>query len=86
MRTEAKAKIQASASRNIDQYCHRGNQPMHITVVKAQAQTTKNLKTEEFKARDSEPLSTIQRSNNNKLSDKAWKEKKKEQYQRDRKR
>ena len=35
-RVEAKAKIQAFVSHDIDQQCHRGNRPMHTTVIKAQ--------------------------------------------------
>ena len=59
---------------------------MHTTAVKAQAQTTKDPKAEEPKARGPKPSLTPQRSNNNELSDKVWKEKKKEQRRRDRER
>ena len=43
-RAEAKAKMQASISRDIDQQCHRSNRPMHTTAAKAQAQTMKDLR------------------------------------------
>ena len=82
-RAETKAKMQASVSHDDDQHCHQGNRPMHTTAIKAQAQTTKYPRAKESKARGPEPLSTPQRSNNNELSDKARKEKKKEQRRRD---
>ena len=49
-RAEAKAKMQASVSRDIDQHCHRGNRTMHTTAGKAQVQTTKDFRAEEPKA------------------------------------
>ena len=49
MRAEAKTKIQASVSRDIDQHCHWGNWTMYTTVVKAQVQITKDFRAEEPK-------------------------------------
>ena len=50
---------------------------MHTTAAKAQVQTTKDVSAEEPKAWGPKPLSALQRSNNNELSKKAWKKKKK---------
>ena len=51
MRAEAKAKMQASVSRDINQHCHWGKQRMHTTVVKVQVQITKDFKAEKPKTR-----------------------------------
>ena len=42
IRAEAKAKIQASASRDLAQQCHRGNRPVHTSAAKARAQSVKD--------------------------------------------
>ena len=86
-RAEAKAKIQASVSRDTDQYCHRGNRPMHTTAAKAnpQSQTTKDSRPEESKVRG--PESTVStappRSNSSESSAKARRDKKKDRRRHD---
>ena len=50
-RAEAKATMQASVSRDINQHCHQGNRTMHTTAGNVQVQTTKDFRAEESKAR-----------------------------------
>ena len=76
IRAKAKAKIQASASRDLDQPCHRGNRPVHTSAAKAQAQSVKDSRVEEPKVRA--PESSTPRSSNSEPSAKARREKKKE--------
>lgn len=84
--TKAKAAFQLCFSnKKIDQNCPCGNQPANSTVAKSQSSTMKDLWVEKPKVQDLELLSSFQCLNNNKLSKKVWKEKKKEQYQRDQK-
>ena len=82
-RAEAKAKMQASVSRDIDQQCHRGSRPMHTTAAKANthAQSTKDPRVEEPKVRGPEPTTPC--SNNSEFSGRARREKKKERRQHD---
>ena len=75
-----------SSTKEIDQNCPRGNRPAHSTVSKSQDSAMKDPQVEEPKIRGAELLPGPQRSNNNELSHKAWKEKKKKQRRRDRER
>ena len=72
-----------SSTKEMDQNCPQGNQPAHSTISKSQSNAMKNTQVEKPKVRGAESLSGPQRSNNNELSNKARKEKKKKQCQRD---
>ena len=76
IQAKAKAKIQASASRDLDQQCHQRNQSVHILSAKAQAHLVKDSWVEKPKARALE--STIPPQSNSELSTKARREKKKD--------
>lgn len=78
---EAKAKIQASASRDLDQHCHRGNRLLYTSAAKAQA--PKDPRPEEPKARGPESSIFPPRSNNSELAAKVWREKKKDRRRQD---
>ena len=80
-RAKAKAKIQASASRDLDQQCHWGKRPVYTSAAKAQA--PKDLRPEEPKVRgpDSEVSTALLRSNNSEFSAKARRKKKKDYCQ-----
>ena len=69
-----------SSTKEIDQNCPRGNWPANSTVAKSQGSAIKDSETEKPKVRDTEAPSGPQRSE---FFEKAWKEKKKEQRQRD---
>ena len=56
MKAEVKTKMQAFIGRDIDQHYHQGNRPIHITAIKAQAQTTKNLRAEKPQVWGPKPL------------------------------
>lgn len=84
---EAKATLRPQAiNREMDQHCPRGSRPAHNTAAKAntQAQSVKDSRSEESKARGPKSLSTLQRLNNTEFSNKARREKKKERRRRDR--
>lgn len=53
-RVKAKAKIQASISQDIYQYCHQGNRLLHTLAAKTQL--TKGPKVEESRAKPQEDL------------------------------
>lgn len=57
----AKAKMQTSISRNIDQQYYKGNQLIYTIIAKAnnQVQFIKNSKAKELKAQGPELLSTL---------------------------
>ena len=75
------------STKEMDQNCPRGSRPANSTVAKSQGGAMKDAQTEEPKVRGIKSASgPPQRSSNNKLSNKARKEKKKEQCQRDRER
>ena len=79
---EAKSALcSRSSTKEMDQYCPRGNQLANST--KSQDSTMKDPQSEEPKVRGTEALSGPQRSES---SEKAWKEKEKEQWQKDRER
>ena len=73
-----------SSTKEIDQNCPRGSRPANFTVGKSQSSAIKNPQTEEPKVRGTKSASgPPQRFNNNELFDKAQKEKKNKQYQKD---
>ena len=77
---EAKLTLRpCSSTKKIDQNCPRSSWPANSTIAKSQGSAMKDPRTEEPKVWGIESaLGSPQCSNNNKLSDKAWKEKKKE--------
>ena len=78
---EAKSALRPRFStKKMDQNCLRGNQLGNSTVAKSQGSAMKDLWTEELKVQGTEVQSGPQHSES---SEKAQKEKKKEQYQRD---
>ena len=81
IQAEAKAKIQASASRDLNQQCYQGNGLVHTSMTKAQAKLVKDFWVEKPKVRAPE-LSTP-RSSNPEPSAKARQEKKKDRRRRD---
>ena len=81
IRAKAKAKIQASASRDFDQQCHQGNRLVHTSAAKAEAQSVKDSWVEKPMAWASEL--SIPPWPNSELSDKARREKKKKRRQYD---
>ena len=72
IRTEVKAKIQASASRDLDQPCYRSNRPVHTLAAKVQAQLVKDSWVEKLKVRALE-LSTLRSSNLESSAKARWK-------------
>ena len=79
--TEAKSALRPCFStKEIDQHYLQGNRPANSTVVKSQSNAIKNPRTKEPKFRGTKLFSGPQYSE---FSEKAWKEKKKEQRQRD---
>ena len=80
IRAEVKAKIQASASQDLDQPCHWSNQPVHTLAAKAQAQLVKDSWVEKPKAW---ALKLTLCSSNLESFAKARREKKKDRRQRD---
>ena len=85
---KAKSALQLrSSTKEIDQNCPQVSQPANSTIAKSQSSIMKDSRMEKPKVRGTESASDLpQRSNNNELSDKAWKEMKKERRQRDQKR
>ena len=79
--TKAKSALRSRFStKEMDQNCPRGNRPANSTVAKSQGSAMKDPRLEEPMVRGTES-SGFQRSES---SEKAWKEKKKEQHRRDR--
>ena len=74
-----------SSTKKIDQNYPRGNRPANFTVPTSQSNAIKDSRAEKPKAWGLKLLSAPQRSNNNELSKKAWKEKKKKRCRRDQK-
>ena len=83
--TKAKSALRPhSSTKEMDQNYPWSNQLANSTVAKSQDSAIKDLRTEEPKVWGIESASGLpQRSNNNELSDKAWKEKKKEWCRKD---
>ena len=78
---EAKLALRpCSNTKKIDQNCPWGNRPANSTIAKSWGSDMKDLRTEEPKVRDMEAPLGPQRSE---FSEKAHKEKKKEQCQKD---
>ena len=83
--SEVKSALRSrSNTKEMDQNCPWDSQSANSTIAKSQSSTMKDFWMEKPKIQGIESVShPPQRSNNNKFSDKAWKDKKKERCQKD---